>query len=201
MTRILAIGAHPDDCEVGAAGMLQAHRERRIVVLSMGERGGHPVSRRAEAEAAAKVLGASLSLHALADTSMTVGDIIPVLEHEIADYQPDVICTMSTHDTHQDHSAVGRASLIACRDTACTLLAYVTPSAAERFRPNWFQSLDEAALQTKMEALRCHASQRDRVYMTGPYLQSMARYWAMVTRSKAPYVEPFELVRKVDSWA
>lgn len=63
---LLAFGAHPDDLEFGAGGILagEARRGRRVhlVVCSRGESGTHgtPAQRTREAKQAAKILGATI---------------------------------------------------------------------------------------------------------------------------------------------
>jgi len=167
--------------------------------MSHGERGGSPQLRREEAEEAARVLGSSLHAMPFPDTLLAVAQMVPVIESEIAAFKPDVVATMSVHDSHQDHRAVHEATVAATRDFVGTVLAYMTPSAAERFRPNWFVPLSADVFATKLTALECHRSQRARVYLSAAYLEATGRYWAMVTRSSAPYVEPFELLRHKDA--
>ncbi|HQY05638.1 MAG TPA: PIG-L family deacetylase, partial [Lacunisphaera sp.] len=63
---LLAFGAHPDDLEFGAGGIIaretRAGRAVHLVVCSRGEAGtnGTPAVRTREAKAAAKILGATL---------------------------------------------------------------------------------------------------------------------------------------------
>jgi len=63
---LLAFGAHPDDLEFGAGGIIaretRARRPVHLVVCSRGEAGtnGTPAIRTREARAAAKILGATL---------------------------------------------------------------------------------------------------------------------------------------------
>ena len=63
---LLAFGAHPDDIEFGAGGILaretRAGRPVHLVVCSRGEAGTHgtPAQRTREAKAAAKILGATI---------------------------------------------------------------------------------------------------------------------------------------------
>src|SRR5690606_25210125 len=62
---ILAIGAHPDDVELGCAGTLLAHQAKgftsAIVDLKQGDLGtrGSVAQRKKEAENSAKILGVS----------------------------------------------------------------------------------------------------------------------------------------------
>lgn len=68
---LLAFGAHPDDLEFGAGGIIaqetRAGRPVHFVVCSRGEAGSHgtPAQRTAEAKAAAKLLGATIEFLAL----------------------------------------------------------------------------------------------------------------------------------------
>lgn len=198
MSSVLAVGAHPDDIELGCAGLLQRYDEKYMVILSAGEKGCDvPLDdRRQEAKAAAKLLGAHLFLHDLPDTKIEVVDAVQIIESYVFPFHPDLVLTMSTADVHQDHQTVHSATKIAVRDAMCTVLAYMSPSSAQTFHPNWFVPLTEEQMQTKLQALVCHHSQRNRSYFAKEYVLGMARYWAMVTRSQSEYVEPYELIRR-----
>src|SRR5271166_3030500 len=75
---VLAIGAHPDDVEIGAGGTLLAHRtvghKVAILTLSRGARGGQEGQRADESAAAARILGAELHLADLHDTMISESD-------------------------------------------------------------------------------------------------------------------------------
>jgi LmbE family N-acetylglucosaminyl deacetylase len=144
---------------------------------------------------AAGKLGAHLTLLQYPDTHMVAADLIGVIEDAVKALRPDLVLVPSARDSHQDHRAVHAAALSATRAATCTLLAYMSASAAERVRPNWFVPLTEKQMALKLESIACHHSQVARPYMTEEHVRSMGRYWAMVERSAAPYVEPFELVR------
>ena len=68
---LLAFGAHPDDIEFGAGGVIatetRAGRPAHFVVCSRGEAGTHgtPAVRTREAKAAARILGATIEFLAL----------------------------------------------------------------------------------------------------------------------------------------
>ncbi len=197
--RILAIGAHPDDIETGAAGLLQRATDGFVLVASHGERGGPGDQRRREACAAWSMLGASGRVLGHPDTCIPAPALVPDIERVIREFRPDMILTTSPNDAHQDHAAVSAATLIAARDWCGTILGYCTPSAAEHFRPDWFVSLDAQAMAVKQELVACHASQANRPYLAASYLEAAGRYWAQVTRSSAPFVEPYELLRHRES--
>ena len=61
MRNILAIGAHPDDIELGCGGTLRKHvlagDTVYSIIASFGEKSGDRAQRKAEAIAAAKKIG------------------------------------------------------------------------------------------------------------------------------------------------
>ncbi len=193
--RILAIGAHPDDWEVGAAGLLQRGSDRFVLIASSGGRGGDGGTRTQEAHTAAALIGAACSVRDHRDTEIHAARLAPDIEAEIRTLRPDVVLTTSPRDAHQDHAAVSAATMIAVRDWCGTVLAYSTPSAAERFAPNWFVGISDAEMKTKIRAAACHASQAHRPYLAPAYIEAAGRYWAQVTRSSSPFVEAYELLR------
>ena len=71
---VLAVGAHPDDVEIGVGGILAAHRAAgdsvTVLTLSRGGRGGSPDDRQHESLASAELLGARLFLEDLVDTEI-----------------------------------------------------------------------------------------------------------------------------------
>ena len=61
MVTVLAIGAHPDDIELGCSGTLLRHHKDGnrvyILVLSRGEASGDPEKRENECKQAAELMG------------------------------------------------------------------------------------------------------------------------------------------------
>ena len=102
---------------------------------------------------------------------------------------------MSERDLHQDHAAVGAATLIATRKHVGAVLAYGTPSNLDRFQPQVVIGLDEAAMALKLRAIRLHPSQAERHYMREDFIRSIAQHWAAMSRLPADFAEAYELVR------
>lgn len=197
-TRALAIGAHPDDVEFGCFGMLQSFPERRILILSHGEQGGHPDQRMTEARQAAGLIDCEVEFGGLPDTQIDLRRAATVIEQEVHRFRPEVVFTMSEGDTHQDHHAVARASYIALRRTAALVLAYATPSNAERFRPQAIFELSPEAFQKKMDAVALHQSQQHRRYLSREFIEAIGRYWIAAAGLDADYVEAFEVVKWIE---
>lgn len=195
---VLAIGAHPDDVEIGAGGILAAHAYAgdRITILTMsrGARGGNADSRQHESLAAAEMLGARLFLKDLVDTEIpNGGPTIRLIEEVVREVRPTVVYTHSGHDRHQDHRAVNEATIAATRQVG-TVACYQSPSSTIDFRPTRFVRI-EGFLERKLELLKCFGSQTaSRDYLSPDFVTATARYWTRFGGGTA--VEPLEVIRE-----
>lgn len=164
MTNILAIGAHPDDIELGCGGTLLQHVAAgdvvSMLVVTKGEVGpGNTAVRVAEQHRAARVLGVNqLFWGSLPDCSVSLHELelVHLIESAIASTCASVIYTHSLQDSHQDHRAVALASTGAARKVS-TILTYDAPSSL-RFYPTVFVDIT-TVIDKKVDALLCHASQ------------------------------------------
>lgn len=196
--RVLAIGAHPDDVELGCAGTMLDHRMRgdqlTILTLSRGEVGGARAARLREATDTAEALGAQLLFGDLPDTRISSGaDTVQLMEEVVAVVQPTVVYVHSEHDTHQDHRAASTAAAVATR-TVRRVFAYESPSATNDFDPTRFVPID-SVLSRKVEILGLFESQHARSYLDPGAVSAAARYWARHLGAATTYAEPFEVIR------
>jgi LmbE family N-acetylglucosaminyl deacetylase/CheY-like chemotaxis protein len=195
--RVLAIGAHPDDVEIGAGGVLIGHRAAgdavAILTMSHGQRGGDRQLRASESERAAAIIGARLYLEDLEDTRIPESDpTVGIIERVIADFAPTVVYTHTIHDVHQDHRNVNRASLVAARRVP-SVYCYQSPSATVDFKPARFVSI-EPYLDGKIAAIGAFGSQTEiRDYLDDELIRATARYWGRF--GDARYCEPMEVIR------
>ncbi len=121
MVRLLVLGAHPDDAEFHAGGLIVRHARMghavRMVSVTDGSAGHHRLEprelaqvRRREAEASAAVIGVEYHVWEFPD-----GGLLPTLElrdriiAEMRTYRPDLVLTHRTNDYHPDHRALGQA--------------------------------------------------------------------------------------------
>ncbi len=119
--RVLVLGAHPDDAEVFAGGLVVRHcrlgSDVKIVSVTDGRSGHYQippehlvVMRRREAASAGKRVGAEYVTWDFHD-----GTLEPTIEvrqaiiREIRTFQPDLVLTHRPCDYHPDHRAVGQA--------------------------------------------------------------------------------------------
>jgi LmbE family N-acetylglucosaminyl deacetylase len=198
--RVLAIGAHPDDVEIGCAGTLLDHRLRgdriSILTLSRGAVGGDSAHRLDEATSTAEAIGAQLIFGDLPDTLIDDGiATIALIESVVKAIDPTVVYVHSGHDNHQDHRAVSTAATSATRGVR-RVFAYQSPSANNEYRPTQFVAID-GVLQRKVQVLMMFDSQNGRSYLEPEMVVAGSRYWARHLAANARYAEPFEVIRSV----
>jgi len=164
MRNVLAIGAHPDDIELGCGGTLIKHVASgdtvTMLVVTKGEVGpGLTSARISEQERAQHIIGAhELVWGDLPDCKVSLHELqlVHIIENLIKRIRPSVIYTHSQQDSHQDHRAVALGTFGAARQCS-NILTYDAPSSMH-FTPNVFVDVT-STLDKKIEALQCHASQ------------------------------------------
>lgn len=174
---VLAIGAHPDDVELGCGGTvaLLAAQGRKVGILHLtrGEAGtrGTPEQREDEARAAADALGAvRVDFLACGDGALRRGrveedEIIQLLR----EMRPDVVLSPTPDDRHPDH---GRAHRLVADAAFYAGLTKRSPGRGEPFRPGVVLSymqhdpfepsfvVDVSTVwDQKLASLACYASQ------------------------------------------
>ena len=119
---ILAIGAHPDDVELGCGGtlakLISEGKTIAIVDLTQGELGtrGSNVTRAEEAATASKILGISDRVN----LKMKDGFLLNSEESQIQivkmirKYQPEIVFANSIDDRHPDHATAAKLVSDAC---------------------------------------------------------------------------------------
>jgi LmbE family N-acetylglucosaminyl deacetylase len=198
---VLAIGAHPDDIEIGAGGTLLALAASEpgliahYVVLT-----GTP-ERQLEARAAAEAFlpGADLtvSLHELPEGRLPAAwaQVKDVLEGVARTSAPDLILAPSAADAHQDHRTIGEIVPTVFRDQL--YLAYEIPKWDGDFgRPSTYVPMSAETARRKVELLhKSYPSQRGRDWWDDEVFLGLARLRGMECR--APYAEAFTCAKSV----
>jgi two-component system response regulator HydG len=194
---VLAVGAHPDDVEIGVGGTLAAYHQMghqvAILTLSRGARGGVERERAGESQQAAQIIGAQLYLEDLEDTRISEGDpTIRIIGRVIGEVEPTMIYTHSIHDVHQDHRNTHRAVMVAGRQVG-RVFCFQSPSATVDFRPTRFVRID-GQLDAKLQAIGAFGSQvAVRAYLEPDLISATARYWSRFGDGR--YAEAFEVIR------
>jgi LmbE family N-acetylglucosaminyl deacetylase/CheY-like chemotaxis protein len=198
---VFAIGAHPDDVEIGCGGTLArfAAEGADVVILTLtgGEAGGGSDVRRRESSLAAELLGAKLHMGNLPDRAVDAGSAtISLIEDTLSRYQVTHVFTHSRYDGHQDHRNSNAASIVACRSIP-NLFCYQAPSTTVEFQPNYYVEI-EPFLEKKLAAIDAHASQASqRTYLAADMIRSTARYWGRFCGYGL--AEPFDAIRVTQS--
>ena len=193
--RIIAFGAHPDDCEIkagGAAAMWAAQGHHVKFVSTTNGDIGHPnmaggplaLRRTAEVQEAAKILGIVTEVLDIHD-----GEIMPTLENRrtiarlIRDWQADIVLGHRPNDYHPDHRYTG----VLLQDAAFMVtVPFFTPDVppvnknpvflyySDRFqKPNPFMpdivvAIDDI-IDKKLDALLVMESQVEALWATGGF--------------------------------
>ncbi|HEX4960856.1 MAG TPA: bacillithiol biosynthesis deacetylase BshB1 [Thermoanaerobaculia bacterium] len=119
---VLAIGAHPDDVELGCGGTLAllAAQGRKVGILHLtrGERGtrGTAKLRKSEAVGAAKALGVvAMDFLDCGDGGLRTGpDEEDSLIAKLRQWRPDLVLAPAPHDRHPDHTRAHQLAEAAC---------------------------------------------------------------------------------------
>lgn len=196
--RVLAFGAHPDDLEVGAGGLLaRLSEEGAEVTLAIVSVPNNIEQRKAEARAAAELIDANVVF--IYDEKPSRVEDIPMHElvrrfdQVVGDVRPDLVITHSAHDLHWDHGLVNRATVSALRRTPCDLLAYLSSpemNAQARGLGECFADVSKT-IDTKIAAIAAHKSQLARLDLESS--RDLAR--AMGRISGYQYAEAYEVLR------
>lgn len=119
---ILAIGAHPDDVELGCGGtlakMISENKKVGILDLTEGELGtrGTALTRKSESEEASKILSIAYRENLKFRDVFFKNDDIHQIEliKIIRKYKPDIVLANAVNDRHPDHGKSAKLVYDAC---------------------------------------------------------------------------------------
>ena len=196
--RLLAIGAHSDDIEIGCGGTILKLIEQEAVsevawVVLTGER-----TRAEEAAQSADALLASVPAKRVILKDFRDGyfpydgaEIKEFFEELKAELSPDVIFTHQRSDLHQDHRVTCELTWNTFRDHL--ILEYEIPKYdGDMGVPNFFVGLDESQCRRKIDHLMKHfASQVPKRWFKEDLFSGLLRLRGMECNSPTSYAEAF----------
>ena len=197
--RVLAVGCHADDIEIGCGGTMLGLVERNpdldvtwLVLSAEGERADE-----ARAGAAAFLAGArretTLVLESFRDGFFPYlgGEVKEVFERLKGEVSPQIVFTHTGSDLHQDHRLVSELTWNTFRDHL--ILEYEVPKYdADLSSPNVFVPLTEDVVRRKVEALlECFPSQRSKHWFTEDLFLGLMRLRGMESSSPTRFAEGF----------
>jgi LmbE family N-acetylglucosaminyl deacetylase len=195
--RILCLGAHSDDIEIGCGGtilkLIENFPNTEICWVVFGSTG----SRTEEAWASANVFLGEVKKREI-DIKQFKDSFFPIIAGEIKDYfeqlkkvSPDLIFTHYRNDLHQDHRVICEFTWNTFRDHL--ILEYEIPKYdGDLGSPNFFVCLDEGICQKKIKYIIEHfVSQRGRHWFTEDTFYSLLRLRGVESNAPSRYAEAF----------
>jgi len=196
---VLAIGAHPDDIEIGAGGLLLSlaqGRPRVCYAVLTGTAERHQEARNA-AHAFLPDADLAIELFDLPEGRLPAvwGSVKEILEDIARSCSPDLIIAPSSDDAHQDHRTIAELVPTVFRDQL--YLAYEIPKwDGDIGRPTMYVPLPADTARHKMELLdKCFPSQRNRDWWDDEVFLGLARLRGMECRAR--YAEAFTCSKSV----
>lgn len=202
--RILCLGAHSDDIEIGCGGTVLTLAERygndldlRWVVMSGGD------ARKKEAEESAKrflanVRRTEVRVFGYRDGffPQSWGEIKEVFETLKKGSSPDIVFTHYREDRHQDHRIISDLTWNTFRNH-CILEYEIPKFDGDLGSPNAFVPLsDEVASAKVRHLLEAFPSQLDKHWFTGDTFTAILRLRGLESGGTAKHAEAF-YARKV----
>ncbi len=204
--RILFVGAHPDDIELGCWGSLLYHIDRGdevyAVVFSKGEKGLDKfmedriqVSERAYRTAGMKK--ENIFLLKVPDTKFPEHreKIFKFLEKICMDFNITRVYTHTHKEYHQDHITLHQETLRAARNVPTILTYESNAHTFPTFSPNYFIDITPH-IESKILIIKKHISQNEKKYCEMENIRSLAKLRGYQSRT-ADYCEAFEIIRMV----
>src|SRR5256885_7403119 len=196
--RVLCLGAHSDDIEIGCGGtILRLLRERpgmqvHWVVFSSGPERDHEARR-----------SAGLFLKSAKSSRVTIKDFrdsfFPSMAGEIkdffeqlkAEFAPDVIFTHHRNDLHQDHRTICELTWNTFRNHL--ILEYEIPKYdGDLGSPNVFVPLDRPVCGRKVKhILEAFKTQRDKQWFTSETFLGLLRIRGVESKAPGGLAEAF----------
>lgn len=156
---LAAIGAHPDDAEIGAGGLLA-----RVggVVIALTSGANHTRSQEVattESQAAAKFLGCESVLFEIPELYFVNQDLVALLDRVFKEYEITEVVTHPPTDTNQEHANTAQAVLAASRRIDRVMFWEPMPPAGRfRFQPHIYADISGVA-EKKYRAMNCYKTQ------------------------------------------
>jgi len=202
--RVLFLGAHPDDIELGCGALLHHivnQTDVLCVTLSDNQRnpelqdvkGEHFESMAVLGVPKEKVIFGPFTTRIFPDSRQ---DILEYFLKIRRDFKPDLIFTHSKQDVHQDHNTMTDEALRAFR--GITVLGFDVVRSSYGFFPNFLVEVTEEDVNKKIEALSKYETYRDRYYFNSELTRSiMVRHGALAERQ---FAEGFDILRIVGTF-
>jgi len=199
--RVLFLGAHPDDIELGCGALLHhIVRETDILCVTLSDNQKNPDLKNVKEEhyvsmailgvPREKIIFGPFTTRVFPDSRQEILEYFLKLRR---DFQPDLIFVHSRQDIHQDHTTMTDEALRAFR--GITVLGFDVVRSSYGFFPHFLVEVTEDDVTKKIEALSQYETYRDRYYFNAELTRSiMVRHGAL---AECPFAEGFDILRIV----
>jgi LmbE family N-acetylglucosaminyl deacetylase len=191
MKRVLAIGAHFDDIEIGCAGTLLQHSQKGdsifvSILNAHEEKTGLVADRFKEQTNSLEKLDIDFSHLILFNGFKLYHDHEIIKKLDII--EPDIIYIPWDKDSHQDHRICSGVGLSVGRNRKVSTLMYHCGSTID-FNPNLFNIIDWIK---KLDILNCFETQIRHGAINIDIIKAQERYFAtLISEEKDAYAEGF----------
>ena len=200
--KIVSVGSHPDDVELGMGGTLKKHKDRGdnafVILCTLGGVSGDPTQREEEALEATRILGVKelrIINHPISKLNKPTIEFEKIMKKIIDEIGPNRVYTHSPFDYHQVHVAVSKMVTKAASDINQILFYETISSTTPEFKPNAFVDITKQ-INTKIKSVKAHKSQSNRFYIQPNTIKSLAntRYvWGKVGTNPKGLAESFRI--------
>jgi N-acetylglucosamine malate deacetylase 1 len=203
--KLLFIGAHPDDIELGCGALISNVVESTdVLCLTLSDNQKNPVLKNLVHEhyCSMAVLGVRRE-RVLLETFETRKfpharqEILEYLFQLNRDYNPDIVFVHTRADIHQDHATATEEALRAFRGK--TVLGFDCLRSSYGFFPHFLSEVSEKDVDCKIQALAEYKTYTDKYYFDPNILRAtLIRHGALAEK---PFAEGFDILRIVGHFA
>jgi LmbE family N-acetylglucosaminyl deacetylase len=197
-SRILCVGAHSDDIEIGCGGtILRLQAENPKLEFTWVVFGAHGLRGREAEKSAGRFLKHAKKKNV--EILKFRDGFFPYEGARIKEYfeqmkenvRPDIIFTHYRHDLHQDHRLISELTWNTFRDHL--ILEYeIVKYDGDLGTPNFFVHLDPETCKRKINHIRtCFDTQRNKVWFSDDAFYSILRLRGIESNAPGGYAEGF----------
>lgn len=197
--RVLAIGALPEDIEIGCGGSLLKHKANgdKICILTMSsgnntDKSGNGVDPLTEVAKIlrSKLITGNLDNQKIFDNSETIN----LIKKAIDLFKPTVIYTHSINDSHQNHHNIHLATIVAAQQVP-SIYCYQSSTTTSDFEPGFFVDIS-VYLNEKIKLISFYPDDINNQLPNETIIRSMANFWGKCCNSNN--IEALEIVRAIN---
>ena len=202
--KILFLGAHPDDIELGC-GALLANISKQVDILAV------TLSDNLKNPAHTNIVDEhyrSMEILGVAPEQIVLGPFetrnFPRDRQEILEFlfdlnrthHPDIVYVHTSADIHQDHSVTTMEALRAFRGT--TVLGFDVMRSSYGFFPHFLIEVTHEDVEKKVEALSEYKTYEEKYYFSPELIRSTSvRHGSLAER---PFAEGFDILRVIGNF-